>query len=446
MKGLLLLGILGGIAVACFGIGHGNAPPRAQGGEKPRAQLELYVRPGAPLESERCVRPARSSRTLKDRTGRTWLLLEGGIFCGVDARGAAAGQWILSTNRLATHRIRIAGGFLYLSRLVPPFTSTGPASESQSAVGRNCQATELSAASLSDSFAESETPLAPCQSYRSGDILLTTRIASTPPRQTPYLQFRNHRAAAGGKLLVYLPGGPFVPALAGLGRNEILKSLLIDEPAVSTVIVPVYAGASYTYLEGIGNFDVALSQTSSMLDQLKEAHPEQQLCVIGGSLGGRLAGHLAVRHPDTRFLLLNPLIWSARELNDSAARSDPGYLTRSYSLRQVGPSDESVPDPQFSPILKSAALSGYFGRHYSRTLLSVLEEGVRNVDVVYAGSDEKIGVNLARELRTRLGPGRVIEVKEVGHEVGEMDSFWAIEEHLKNFVRACGRPVPRLHS
>jgi pimeloyl-ACP methyl ester carboxylesterase len=436
----LLFGAAGVVALASLGIGigYGYAPSPTRPPKKVSVVLEVMVEAEPSPDPRKCVGgDAGRPKVMRDRDGFKWVALPR-LLCRFRADGTVDQQWRVTDSRTATHKMQAAGGRIHFSRRVAPFIANHENSSGPNSLPLACSASRLAATILADNYVETGVALAPCSNYRSGNILLSTVTVPTKPVATPVLQFRRYDAAAGGKTILYLSGGPFEPALQGFGQNEILKYLVMERQDVSAVIVPLYAGTSYTYLEGVANFDVGIDQTSAVLDQLEAGSARNRVCVVGGSLGGRLGAHLAKRHPGTQFLLVNPLIWSAEDLRASVMKSDPAFSSRTVGLRRVNwrEANGSNAAAQPQPTTLAAAFAGYFGPRFGERLGAVLGNDTHNVSIAYSLLDDRIGTASLAEVD--LPPGQLAQMPEVGHEVGGYVAFWALQPHLKLFLDKCG--------
>jgi pimeloyl-ACP methyl ester carboxylesterase len=243
--------------------------------------------------------------------------------------------------------------------------------------------------------------------------------------------------ASAPLVLVHLVGGPgdsvfHDPKTSQLGR---FNARIADEEGVISMI-PGYLGTSTRTLHPRPDIDPALEEISSLLRQLQQQRAAAPVCVIGASLGGYLAGALQRRFPQVPMLALNPLIQPVSRMVAEGERIEGKHLwyqeVREHELR-----DGRAVFVRKEMVLVTDRISFFFGKHADDGLADMIGGGGRKLTVAYSPADPRIGVDGIPDLAKRAPLVKIVPVNPVGHEVADVENFWAYRPVIEAFLQRC---------
>lgn len=410
--------------------------PTGPAGPKVSATISFAIDRVDERPARHCVDTVGQDGGIPGPDGRTWIR-RGSIGWCEHRAGRLVAEWRNATIGEADRMLTMSNGQAFLGFPPPLVTNMRPYREG-----------ECGAATPALTFLQQAAPdyggLTLCQQAVAGPIQLVYALERTDAGPLPYVRSRLAVHQTPRATMIYLLGGPYGRYFSGLENLHLLSRLMLHSGNVET-IVPLYIGNHATFVEDADNVTLATLQIEALLDQIDDSRGDRPVCVIGGSLGGYIAAGLRPRE-GLELLLISPLVstpsdFANRFLADGPS-DDVTRVLEIVSSRTWREGNFPRRGSRHVRVRSAAGFINYFGSHRSRSLAQRLGVPRTDVRILYGSADTKIGLDAIGPVRDLVGAGRVVEVGPVGHEVEQVENYWAFEPHVSAFVQSCGRERP----
>lgn len=246
--------------------------------------------------TRRCSKNEVFSAALPDQRD-TISLNSGGIWCQ-KLRGKLTHGWEVVPAIHATHELIIANGNATLIKNYNEIMRGGRISDSTESDRSIEAASELH---LSENFSQFGFQ------YSDDSIIV---LAKSEHGKPPHLILKKHgsKSVVRNRIL-YLDGGPFQGVNFDLLRNYTARYILEFISQEVEIVVPLHIGTTRVYIDGKADIAGAVDEIVSIANE----NSDQNVCLIGQSLGGYLAPIVAENLDDLSYLSINPLLQSPQQ-------------------------------------------------------------------------------------------------------------------------------------
>lgn len=269
-----------------------------------------------------------------------------------------------------------------------------------------------------------------CHIYGDANLSYTISYASAPQGDFPLLTFNKH-SVRDGKTLIMVGGGPFTGSMPGLDRLFLTNHILHANNNISALLVPGYLGTDPVEMRPTGDIVQAEQEIRSLIDD--RLAQGQHICVIGGSLGGYIAGALARHYPNVGFLLINPLIASPRSRIAAIEPTDTDPAQQ-VVIDRIDPANGRV--RRITLPLRQAVMD-YFGPYRDRTLAAAIGGRAENITLLAAAHDDRVGIDAVARVASALEPENAHILERPTHAYEEAWNYQYYTAAVDNFLKRC---------
>jgi 2-hydroxy-6-oxonona-2,4-dienedioate hydrolase len=194
-----------------------------------------------------------------------------------------------------------------------------------------------------------------------------------------------------------------------------------------------------------------ISHLTNFLDELLQAHPDDQIVAVGNSLGGQLAVHLALHRPGrvAGLVLTGSSGLYERNLTNKIQRHPPREWVRER-VREIFYDDVHVTDQQVDDVMallydrKKAYDILYLAKSIrNESLRSVLPQVTCPVTLIWGADDRITPPDTAEEFKALLPQAELHFIPRCGH-AAMMEQPQTFNRLVENFLKrlACDAPAP----